>query len=125
LRSTALTPAYGMAEATLAITGKPLDAEPVAVDFDAVELQRQRAVALAAQERLPCGGGSSVSGQAESGTRQVSTLVGCGLPLDGTEVLIVDPDTRRPLEDNRVGEIWVCGPAVASGYWQQDGLSQS
>ncbi len=123
-RSSALTPAYGMAEATLAITGKPLGAEPVAVDFDAAELQGQRAVPLAAEDHSQ-GGGAAAAGQADSGTRQVSTLVGCGLPLDAAEVLIVDPDTLRPLEENRVGEIWVRGPAVASGYWQQDALSQA
>ena len=111
LRSSALTPAYGMAEATLAITGKPLGDEPVAIAFDARQLQENRAVPTTSPQ--------------PTGSDQVSRLVGCGWPLSGTEVQIVDPDTREPLEAGRVGEIWVRGAAVASGYWQQEALSQA
>src|SRR5690606_31414877 len=121
LRRSALTPAYGMAEATLAITGKPLEEEPVAVAFDAAQLQENRAVpasdrasaaAVAPHHRSPA-------------PQRATTLVGCGVPLSGAEVLIVDAETQQPLGDNQVGEIWVRSPAVASGYWQQPELSQA
>ena len=32
-------------------------------------------------------------------------------------MLIVDPETRIPVADGHVGEIWVTGPCVARGYW--------
>jgi acyl-CoA synthetase (AMP-forming)/AMP-acid ligase II len=45
-------------------------------------------------------------------------VTGCGL-VEGHELLIVDPDTREPLPDGRVGEIWLRGPSVARGYWRR------
>ncbi|MBI3301736.1 MAG: AMP-binding protein, partial [Deltaproteobacteria bacterium] len=41
-----------------------------------------------------------------------------GLPLPGVEVGIFDPQTQRRLENGESGEIWVRGPNVFSGYWQ-------
>ena len=35
------------------------------------------------------------------------TVVGCGRALQGERIAIVDPDTRRRLPSDRVGEIWV------------------
>lgn len=121
LQSSALTPAYGMAEATLAITGKPLNEEPVAVDFDAELLHEN--LAVAANDVSPPAAATPSGRSAE--TRRFSRLVSCGVPLSGAEVLIVDPETRRPLGDNQIGEIWVRSPAVADGYWQQPEWSQT
>lgn len=109
-RASAFTPAYGMAEATLAITGKPREAEPVAVGFDpeAICDRRPRAIPL--------------SPQAASGPRPIE-VVGCGVPLVDNEVLVVDPGTRRLLGEGEIGEIWLRGPAVAERYWGQPQLS--
>jgi acyl-CoA synthetase (AMP-forming)/AMP-acid ligase II len=41
----------------------------------------------------------------------------------GGEMLVVDPDTRQPLPDGRIGELWLRGPSVAAGYWGQDDSS--
>ena len=38
----------------------------------------------------------------------------------GTRVVIVDPATRQPCGDGRVGEIWVASPSVARGYWRRE-----
>ena len=46
------------------------------------------------------------------------TLVGCGRALVGERIAVVDPDTRQRVPPLRVGEIWVCGPNVARGYWR-------
>ncbi|MDC0747146.1 AMP-binding protein [Polyangium mundeleinium] len=32
-------------------------------------------------------------------------------------VRVVDPETRRPLPDGRIGEIWLQSESVADGYW--------
>ncbi len=108
LRDTALTPAYGMAEATLAITGKSLETAPRIVAFSATRLHGE----------MPCGvRATSVSDS--------SNVVSCGVPLQGTEVHVVDPDTRRILPEGHVGEIWVSGPSVATQYWRKPQLSQT
>jgi len=41
-----------------------------------------------------------------------------GLPLPGVEVGIFDPQTRQRLAGGETGEVWVRGPNVFSGYWQ-------
>jgi malonyl-CoA/methylmalonyl-CoA synthetase len=41
--------------------------------------------------------------------------VGC--PLPGVEVGIFDPQTKRRLADGEAGELWVRGPNVFRGYW--------
>jgi malonyl-CoA/methylmalonyl-CoA synthetase len=40
-----------------------------------------------------------------------------GLPLPGVEVGVFGPQTRTRLADGETGEIWVRGPNVFSGYW--------
>jgi amino acid adenylation domain-containing protein len=95
-------PCYGLAEATLIVTGSQVDAEPVyfAADADALERHDVR--------------------EASDPTHiQTRHLVGCGTPVDGMRVAIVDPDTLVQC-DGRVGEIWVAGPSVAVGYWRRD-----
>ncbi|MFD7921728.1 AMP-binding protein [Streptomyces sp. NPDC059740] len=42
----------------------------------------------------------------------------CGLPVPGTEVVVVDPATGRPRPLGESGEILLRGPSVMSGYWQ-------
>jgi amino acid adenylation domain-containing protein len=42
----------------------------------------------------------------------------CGLPLPGTEVIIVD-ERQRPLPTGQIGEIFVRGPNVMAGYWRR------
>ena len=41
-----------------------------------------------------------------------------GLPLPGVEVRVFDPETRRALDNDQTGELWVRGPNVFSGYWK-------
>jgi natural product biosynthesis luciferase-like monooxygenase protein len=46
-------------------------------------------------------------------------LVGCGQAAPTQRIAVVDQDTRRPCPNGTVGEIWVSGPSVATGYWGQ------
>ncbi len=41
-----------------------------------------------------------------------------GLPVPGTEIKAVDPDTGRQVASGEVGEMMVRGPNVLKGYWQ-------
>ena len=52
----------------------------------------------------------------EEGTRSV---IGCGRPVVDCKVLIVNPQTGVPVKPGQIGEIWVSGPSVSSGYWNE------
>ncbi|MFE1595652.1 fatty acyl-AMP ligase [Nocardia sp. NPDC058705] len=99
LRRSAVMPVYGMAEATLFITGTPVGDEPVVVDVDAEAFA-----------------GNVLQAPAPGSQAQVRTLVGSGRPLT-LQVAIVDPETFQEVEPGAVGEIWVHGTSVAAGYW--------
>lgn len=98
-RETSLIPCYGLAEATLFVTGKP-PGRPISVE-------RVDRAALAQ-------GDAVVWDAADDG--EPVNVVGCGTVADGHELRVVDPASLRPLPEGRVGEVWVRGPNVAAGY---------
>ncbi|HEX3650014.1 MAG TPA: fatty acyl-AMP ligase [Pseudonocardiaceae bacterium] len=93
--------AYGMAEATLAVSFAPLLTGLSVDTVDADELE-------AHDRAVPATGGSS----------RVFSLL--GPPLPGLEVMAVGDD-GTPLPDRRVGELRVRGEAVTPGYLTVDG----
>ena len=99
-RREAFFPCYGLAEATLFVTGAGRAEPPVVGRFRTPELERNRAVADDAGQALVSSGRATP-------------------PPVGQEVAIVDPETRLPLPAEAVGEIWVAGPSVAQGYWSR------
>jgi acyl-CoA synthetase (AMP-forming)/AMP-acid ligase II len=101
-------PCYGMAEATLFVTGGTPDAAPTICHVDAKALEDN-------EVRL-CPGRAG---------DEVRALVSCGGSWDDTELRIVDPKTRRVREDGGVGEIWVRGGSVAHGYLNEHDLTRS
>jgi len=94
----AMRPGYGMAEVTLFATGTTQTEPFVCLEADADALERN--------EFAPPAG------------RAVS-LVSSGIPGPGIDVRIVDPETRQPLPDGHVGEIWLRSASVASGYYNR------
>jgi acyl-CoA synthetase (AMP-forming)/AMP-acid ligase II len=99
-------PCYGLAEATLFVTGCPVDQKPTYCLVDESELQQNR-VRLVSE-----------------GTKGVQELVGSGRVWGDTQVNIVNPTTSELCETNEIGEIWVSGDSITSGYWQQESLSR-
>ncbi|WP_067134630.1 AMP-binding protein [Microtetraspora malaysiensis] len=91
----ALLPAYGLAEATLAVTGLALREEPTSLPVVPQEV------------RL----GSPVT----DGGDTVRPVVGCGRALDGVRVAVVDEDGVE-LPERHVGQIVVRGASLAEGY---------
>lgn len=47
--------------------------------------------------------------------------VACGRPCNrvGVDVRIVDPESRREVPRGEMGEIWICSPSVAQGYYNR------
>jgi acyl-CoA synthetase (AMP-forming)/AMP-acid ligase II len=99
-------PAYGMAEATLLISARRRGAGPV-----------MRAVSRGALAR------HRVVGPTRDDDAQM--LVGCGRQLSGEHIAIVDPESRTRLGSGLIGEVWVAGPHVAQGYWQNPEATES
>ena len=97
----AFYPAYGLAEATLKVTGGSSAEPPVTCTVRSDALEQHRVV-----EAVP----------EQDDTR---TLVGCGQAGLDTEIEIVDAETFTRCEAKTVGEIWVHGPGVAAGYWRR------
>ena len=101
-RREAFYPCYGLAEATLIVTGGYVKQPPRIASVDGEALEHHRA------ER------------ASDESQTVRRLIGCGGSLPDQSVVIADPETARTLPDAQIGEIWVKGPSVASGYWQRE-----
>uniref|UniRef100_A0AAY4C7S8 DMAP1-binding domain-containing protein n=1 Tax=Denticeps clupeoides TaxID=299321 RepID=A0AAY4C7S8_9TELE len=53
----------------------------------------------------------------ERGAPQSLPLVESGTILPGVRVVIVNPETRGPVGDSHLGEIWVNSPHTATGYY--------
>jgi 8-amino-7-oxononanoate synthase len=100
-RRDAFFPCYGMAEATLLVTGGPRG-RIATLAVEAASLGRHRVV--------PCATDSP----------QSKLLVASGEVLEGVQVRVVDPETLTPLAEDSVGELWVRSPGVGTGYWHQD-----
>ena len=99
LRESALTPCYGMAEASLAVTFKPAGTSFRTLGVDAEKL--------------------ALDGVVEPGTKE---LVSVGRPLAGVEVEIRDA-AGVSLSPGRVGHIFVRGSSVMAGYFDRTDLT--
>ncbi len=97
--SCAYFPSYGMAEATLIVTGpgRLKGMNPVSLD----------AAALADGQVV----------EVPVGTEGARTLVPLGRTWGDLELAVVDPASGERVESGRVGEVWLKGSSVASGYW--------
>ena len=92
-------PAYGLAEATLVVSSTSRSESPHMITVDSAALESHRV---------------EVRNPDDAGVRE---LVGCGRPLPGSQVIIVEPESGVECAAGHVGEIWVSSPSVALGYW--------
>ncbi|MCB1743121.1 MAG: fatty acyl-AMP ligase [Gammaproteobacteria bacterium] len=91
-------PCYGLAEATLIVSGKARP-EPATV--------------------MRCSADGIASGRAVLDA-EGTAVVACGRVRGGQQLLIVDPETHVECPDEHIGEIWVTGPSIAAGYWGRE-----
>jgi amino acid adenylation domain-containing protein len=101
-RREAFFPCYGLAEATLFVTGGAPEEPFRARAVDPVALEEHRVA--------PPKAGAPAR-----------DLVSSGRPAADPEqrLAIVDPETGKPCPPERIGEVWIAGPGVAAGYWNR------
>ncbi len=124
LRREALTPVYGLSEASLAVTFSPLD-EP----FRSVRFEREVLAGAGRARPVAIGGGE----RGEEDRTSAVELVSVGRPLPGFEVRVMPreaadgetggeedrppaPGRAAPLGEDEVGRVWVRGPSLMEGY---------
>jgi acyl-CoA synthetase (AMP-forming)/AMP-acid ligase II len=100
-KETAFYPCYGMAEATLIISGGVKQTKPIIKTVDSKKLEKNQ-VAIA-----------------EINTANSRILVSCGHSLPDQTVAIINTDTKELCQPGEIGEIWVSGSSIAHGYWNQ------
>ena len=100
LRPGTLHPCYGLAEATLLVSGGSLR-DGIVRTIQVPALERNHVVDARDQDR------------------NVRTLVSSGHALPDTKIVIADPESLTACAPDQVGEIWVSGPSVSQGYWNR------
>ncbi|MEH2162868.1 MAG: AMP-binding protein [Nostoc sp.] len=100
-RRSVFYPCYGMAEATLIVSGGLKIAPPV-TNFVKEKALQHNLVEIATTK--------------QKDTREI---VGVGKSWLDQKIVIVHPESLTKRSDGQIGEIWVCGPSVAGGYWQK------
>ncbi|HVR99639.1 MAG TPA: AMP-binding protein, partial [Thermoanaerobaculia bacterium] len=99
-RCEAFQPCYGLAEATLLVSGTRAGAGPKVLQVDAAALEAGKVIAAAGPDP------------------RSRDLVGSGGIPEGQRIAVVDPSTLRRIAPGEVGEVWVAaGPGIPRGYW--------
>ncbi|MFK5856080.1 MAG: AMP-binding protein [Bacteroidota bacterium] len=90
---------YGLAESTLIVTGGLPSETPKYLHIDKNALSNNSVEVISSKSSKAVG------------------FVSCGHTWMETKIEIVDPLTLKKVTKNQIGEIWICGPTVANGYW--------
>ncbi len=105
-KKTAFTPCYGMAEATLLVSAKPLGTV-----FNYMTVDKR---ALSFNQIVPY-----------DVAPNRAYLISCGTLGEGYTAKIVKPNTQTVLTGRQIGEIWLKGKSVTMGYWNKKDLSEA
>lgn len=97
----AFYPCYGLAEATLFVSGGNKTDLPIVQEIQGKALEQNQVGVVSTKQQ---------------GTR---TIVGCGKAPSNQKIVIVNVDSLTSCPSDHVGEIWVTSPSVAQGYWNR------
>ncbi|NET68792.1 MAG: aminotransferase class I/II-fold pyridoxal phosphate-dependent enzyme [Moorea sp. SIO1G6] len=100
-RREAFYPCYGMAETTLLVSGGLKTEPPIICQVTKSALEQDRVIV------------DSDEGE------DIQEIVSCGQSWLKQKIAIVDPNSLTLCPPGHIGEIWVSGPNVARGYWNQ------
>ncbi len=103
--TSAFYPCYGMAEATLFITGGIKTQPPIIKHLDKSALAKKQAKFV------------------DTASEKTISVVSCGKPWLDETIVVVDPNSLKDCENNSIGEIWVSGKGIGKGYWNQPELT--
>jgi fatty acid CoA ligase FadD32 len=95
----AIKPSYGLAEATLFVSTTPAGEPPRIISVDRDELNKHRFV------EVPDDAPTAVA-QASAGKVGIAEWA-----------VIVDAESASELPDGQIGEIWISGQNMGTGYW--------
>lgn len=98
---TAFYPCYGLAEATLLVSGGDKTQPPLIKHVSRKALGQNQVV------------------EAKQQLSDLQTLVACGTTALNHRIVIADPNNCTLCPAGAIGEIWVAGPSVAQGYWNR------
>ena len=103
----AFYPCYGMAEATLFITGINSSEYPTITYLDKKALTEDKVLAVTSEHP------------------DSKSAVSCGHTWLGDEIILVDPETKIQCPKDKVGEIWVTGAGIGKGYYQRESQTKA
>lgn len=92
---------YGLAEATLLVSGGPKSEPPASRIISSDGLDNQQ------------------SADTPVADNQARLIASSGRVLPDEKVIVVDPESRVECGPGRIGEIWVSNPSIAQGYWRK------
>ncbi|MEH1855169.1 MAG: amino acid adenylation domain-containing protein [Nostoc sp.] len=100
-RPEAFYPCYGMAEATLIVSGGFKTALAQVKTVDKSALSQNQIVEATAQ------------------SQDIQSFVSCGQTIPQQQIVIVNPETLSRCSSDEVGEMWLSGLSVGKGYWNR------
>ena len=92
---------YGLAESTLFVAGGTKSTPPHVKNFLINKIEQNKII------------------ESPERTEEARSLVSCGQINTEQKIKIVNAESHEPCLPDEIGEIWVSGPSVASGYWNK------
>lgn len=96
LRKGAVLPCYGLAESTVMVSGKPFLTKELIINVNPDQLKKNIIDTAIEPEKA-------------------KQLISSGIPQ--MEIKIVNPQTHEEAKPSEVGEVWIYGESVSSGYF--------
>jgi len=97
-------PCYGLAEATLIVSGGDREAEPISLSIDKEEIK------------------NNLAKISTSNSNEINYVSSGKAILNGI-IRIVNPETKKICAENEIGEVWAASESIALGYWKKPEIS--